>query len=125
MLLRTKSLGIATALFFLTAAGPVGPALAESAYLADINDLPLAPGLIEDPNARVSFDKPVGRIVEAAAAGDTTPQDVLGFYNQTLPGLGWVPRGPALWERSGESLAIRIAPAGLPVVVRFSIVPTD
>lgn len=125
MLLRTKSLGIATALFFLTAAGPVGPALAESAYLADIDDLPLAPGLIEDPNARVSFDKPAGRIVEAAAAGDTTSQDVRGFYNQTLPGLGWVPRGPALWQRNGESLAIRIAPDGPPVVVRFSIAPTD
>ena len=125
MLLRTKLLGIATALFLLTGPGLVGPTKAESTYLADIDDLPLAPGLFEDPNARVSFDKPAGRIVEAAAAGDTTPHDVRGFYTQTLPGLCWVPRGPALWERNGESLAIQITPDGPPVVVRFSIAPID
>jgi hypothetical protein len=111
MLLSTKLLGIATALFLLTGPGLVGPNKAESTYLADIDDLPLAPGLFEDPNARVSFDKPAGRIVEAAAAGDTTPQDVRGFYTQTL--------------RNGESLAIQITPDGPPVVVRFSIAPID
>ena len=53
---------------------------AQSAYLADIDDLPLAPGLVEDTAARVVFDKPAGRIVEAAAGGVTTAAAVGRVY---------------------------------------------
>lgn len=122
MLLRTKLLAMAVCAVLL-----MGPALAgaQSVYLADMDDLPLAPGLVEDPNARVSFDKPAGRIIEAAAAGETTRPAVLAFYTRTLPELGWVARGAARWERNGESLTIRIEPGGPPVVVRFSVAPKD
>ena len=44
------------------------PAQAQS-FLADVDDLPLAPGLVEDTGARVAFDKPEGRIVQAFARG--------------------------------------------------------
>lgn len=121
MLLRTTIFAIAIALVFL-----IGPdrAGAESVYLADIDDLPLAPGLIEDPDARVSFDKPAGRIVEAAATGASSGNDVRIFYTQTLPALGWVARGGTRWERGDEALRIEIEP-GPPVVVRYSIAPRD
>jgi hypothetical protein len=120
MLLRTKMLAVAISAFLLVGLTPVG---AQSVYLADMDDLPLAPGLVEDPNARVSFDKPAGRIIEAAAAGDTTRQAVRAFYTRTLPELGWVARDAARWERNRESLTIQIEPGGPPVVVRFSIAP--
>jgi len=122
MLLRTKLLAIAISAFLLIGPDSVG---AQSVYLADIDDLPLAPGLVEDPNARVSFDKPAGRIIEAAATGDTSWEAVRGFYAQTLPGLGWTSRDATHWERNGESLTIQIEPGGPPMIVRFSIAPKD
>lgn len=122
MLLRTKLFAIAIALIFLTGPDRAG---AESGYLADIDDLPLAPGLREDPDARVSFDKPAGRIVEAAATGASNGTDVGRFYTQTLPALGWEARGKTQWERGGETLRIEIEPEGSQVVVRFSIAPRD
>lgn len=122
MLLRTKLFAIAISLIFLVGPDRVG---ADSVYLADLDDLPLAPGLIEDPDARVSFDKPAGRIVEAAATGASNGNEVRAFYAQTLPALGWKPLGETRWERGGETLRIEIEQDGAPVVVRFSIAPKD
>ncbi|MEH6752566.1 MAG: hypothetical protein V7788_00190 [Alphaproteobacteria bacterium] len=122
MLLRTKIFAIAMSLVFLIGAGRGG---AESVYLADIDDLPLAPGLVEDLDARVSFDKPAGRIVEAVATGGSSGDEVRTFYEQTLPALGWEARGQTRWERGGETLRIEINQGRAPVVVRFSIAPRD
>lgn len=120
MLLRTKLFALAISL--VLAAVPAG---AESAYLADIDDLPLAGGLVEDPAARVVFDKPAGRIVEAVARGPVTADAVREFYAQTLPALGWQAAPGGTWVRGEEQLKIEIGPAGPPVAVRFSIAPRD
>ncbi|MBT6285832.1 MAG: hypothetical protein HOI96_11720, partial [Rhodospirillaceae bacterium] len=61
MLLRTKLNATVIAGALLVWSSVSG---AQSAYLADVDDLPLAPGLVEDSAARVAFDKPAGRIVE-------------------------------------------------------------
>lgn len=58
-------------------------------FVADIDDLPLMPGLSEDRAAGVVFESPGGRIVEAVARGTVTAPDVRAFYDRTLPQLGW------------------------------------
>ena len=98
---------------------------AQSAYLADVDDLPLAPGLVEDPAARVAFDKPAGRIVEAAAGGTTTAAAIGGFYDQTLPALGWQAVGGNTWVRGAEQLQIQVERNGTSVIVRYSLSPRD
>ena len=40
---------------------------ADPEYLTAVADLPMAPGLVEEVGAGISFDKPEGRIVEAVA----------------------------------------------------------
>lgn len=120
MLLRTNL--FALAILLVLAAMPAG---AESAYLADIDDLPLAEGLVEDPSARVVFDKPAGRIVEAVARGPVAANTVRSFYMQTLPALGWRAVAGGVWARGGEQLKIEIGPDGPPVVVRFAITPRE
>ena len=120
MLLGTNLFALAVSLLLIAS-----PARAGSNYLADIDDLPLAQGLVEDPAARVVFDKPAGRIVEAVATGRVAAGEVREFYKQTLPALGWRAVDNGGWERGGEHLKIEIDRDGPPVVVRFAVTPRD
>lgn len=112
-----------------TAADAPGPVQTETeaeapAFLAGIEDVPLAPGLSERPGAGMVFDSPQGRIVEAVAAGASTAESVRAFYRATLPQLGWTRVGPDTWRREGEALRLDLAaqPGG-GLRVRFSLVP--
>jgi len=103
----------------------VAPAAAQGpVYLADVDDLPLAPGLAEDADARVAFDKPEGRIVQAVASGRADPTGVRAFYAETLPGLGWLPTGEHMWTRGRETLRMKLETKGGIIVVRFAIAPS-
>lgn len=108
----------------LVLAAPVAPAAAQGpVYLADVDDLPLAPGLTEVPDARVAFDKPGGRIVQAVASGRTDPAGVRAFYAETLPALGWQPGAEQTWTRGTETLRVNVEAGDGVVVVRFAIAP--
>lgn len=109
----------------LVLAVPAAPAAAQvPVYLADINDMPLAPGLIEDADARVAFDKPEGRIVQAAASGHADPSGVRAFYAETLPALGWQFGAEQTWTRGTETLRVNVESGDGGVVVRFAITPS-
>ena len=96
-------------------------------YLSAVDDLPLAPGLVEDVDAGVSFDKPGGRIIEALARGAVSKSDVATFYRSSLPALGWKKltddASSSRWQRGGELLSVNIVDGGDPLVVQFSIAP--
>ena len=98
------------------------PAGAAGAFLNEYEDLPLAPGLSEGPGGML-FDAPNGRIVEAQASGDVSAQQVLSFYAQTLPQLGWDKQSDNLFRRDNELLRIDVDGSRRPTVVRFSVVP--
>src|SRR5579872_2945578 len=90
----------------LAAALPVRRAAAEEApgFLAGTEDVPLMPGLSNDPATLVVFDKPQGRIVEVEATGKVTRAAVETFYAESLPPLGWSADGERRWVREGEGL---------------------
>ncbi len=100
---------------------------ADPQYLTAVADLPLPPGLVEEIDAGISFDKPEGRIVEAVARGAVAKADVAAFYHAALPGLGWrqLDDGNAgsRWQRGGEILIVDIVDGSNLLVVRFSIAP--
>jgi hypothetical protein len=100
---------------------------ADPEYLTAVADLPLAPGLVEEVGAGISFDKPEGRIVEAVARGDVAPAAITAFYRAALPGLGWRSlvdgASGSRWQRGGEILSVEIIDSRNPLVVRFSIAP--
>ena len=96
---------------------------AENAFLGQVEDLPLMPGLVEVADAGVAFDKPAGRIVEAYAGGRVSPQAVLAFYRETLPQLGWRPVGPGSYRRGGEVLRLTATAAAGGATVHFSLAP--
>jgi hypothetical protein len=90
-------------------ATPLAPRVADATeYLAGASDLPLAAGLQEQPDKGAVFDTPLGRIVTAYAAGNAKPQDVLDFYDDTLPQLGWERDKPGTYHRKLETLKIDV-----------------
>ena len=103
-------------------------------FLEAVEDLPLAPGLVEDREAAMVFDKPGGRIVEARASGRRSPSAVAAFYGETLPQLGWAlepdggtrqAEGTVLlrFTRAQELLSLVIGERNGEVIVRFAITP--
>ena len=77
---------------------------AAAGFLGGVEDLPLMAGLTEVTEARMVFDKPAGRIVEAFAVGQLEPEAVRVFYRQALPQLGWARLEGLRFEREGEIL---------------------
>ena len=98
-------------------------AFAAGAYVPGTEDVPLMPGLAALRGADLVFDKPQGRIVEAAAQGKVRRADVLAFYGQSLPALGWVAAGTQRFEREGEKLRIGFAGGDGDLTVDFSLAP--
>lgn len=97
---------IALVFAFLVAAAPLQAA--EKAAFSSIHaELPLMPGLVEKPDSLVMFDKPEGRIAEITMTSAKSQIEVLGFYRETLPSLGWYGENPQIWTRGGEQLTIR------------------
>lgn len=97
-------------------------AFAGEAFLAEIEDVPLAPGLTEAQGGLV-FDSPTGRIVEASASGALTVQTVLSFYGETLPQLGWVRVSETQFRRDNEILKITTKAGKNQLVVHFNLTP--
>lgn len=96
---------------------------AQERFLADLDDLPLMPGLTETAGGRTTFETPAGRIVERNAAGNLASSAVQRFYADTLPQLGWQPVGDGSFTRAGEKLRIEFPAAKPPLAVRFLITP--
>ena len=99
------------------------PASAADGFLSRLEDLPLAPGLAEDTAAGLSFDSASGRIVEAYARGDLTEAQVIHFYRETLPQLGWTADNERQYRRSGERLRLELTRSGQGLTVHYSLSP--
>ena len=104
---------------FMAAAEAGGGANEETGYFEALADLPIAPGLAEERDEAMVFDKPDGRIVGVVASGRTPVSGVVEFYLSTMPALGWAlaseareGRGVKLgFEREGENLLLTIGPS--------------
>ena len=114
------SLIMAVGVGAVVAATQVGAA---DVFLSRLEDLPLAPGLSEDATAGLSFDSAAGRIVEAYARGNLTEDQVLRFYQETLPQLGWTADNARQYRRSGERLRLDVRRSGQGLVVHYSVSP--
>src|SRR5258708_11515525 len=101
-------------------AAPIGPA---ADFVAGTEDIPLMPGLRNQANTLVVFDKPQGRIVEVQARGRVTRAAAEKFYSASLPPLGLIADGASGWRREGEGLALEIKGRDGDLRVGFSLSP--
>lgn len=112
------------ALAFLILSMPVGHA-ATPEFFAGLVDVPVMPGLMQEPEQAVVFDAPGGRVVQAQAyAGPGITKDaIMGFYKASLPQLGWVLKEDGRFVRDGERLDIKAFQAGELWAVRLTLSP--
>ena len=89
-------------------------------YSSIASDLPLMPGMVEKADSVVMFDAPEGRIAEVTMTAPHGQIDVLKYYTDTLPALGWRAENPQIWVREREQLTIRF---GADKTVIFHIEP--
>ncbi|MGC6472729.1 MAG: hypothetical protein ACON4W_07625 [Parvibaculales bacterium] len=86
-----------------------------AAFLSAVPEIPLAPGMQENAESTLIFDKPEGRIIAIEALTDRPTEEILSYYRAVLPNLGWAPSAKG-WTRpnelkflrSGEALDIRV-----------------
>ena len=97
-------IGLITASVF----APLFPLSAQESprFVSVIDDLPLMDGLVEDFESSTIFETAGGRIVEVFASGVLKQNQILAFYDKTLPQLGWLRMEPGLFQREGETLSI-------------------
>jgi len=117
------SLGLALALVLIVAPALPSAFSASLDYVEGFEDLPLAPGLANRPEAGTAFDKPGGRIVVAYATGSLPKAKVEEFYRSALPQLGWKELKPGQYVREGERLVIDVMTTGRTVTVRYTLSP--
>jgi len=99
-------------------------AVAGGGFLSGAEDVPLPPTLIEAAGSGMVFDSPQGRIVDADATGELTEAQVIAFYVQTLPQLGWTRISDLEYRSETETLRLAIRPgkkSGLSV--HFNLTP--
>lgn len=112
--------------FFLLAALilSASPAAAETRFFSSLEDVPLAPGLVEIPDQTIAFDKPEGRIVEQVArVGLVSEPSVKAYYESALPQLGWRRTGPLAFARDKESLRLSFESADGARFLRIGVAP--
>lgn len=113
----------AVAVFLLTA----GSAAAD--FIDGLEDLPVMPGMSQQPNDNISFGNSESRFVETYLSGNNVSfAAVAAFYAETLPQLGWHLTGRENsglhFERDGEKLDI-IREKLKPLLVRITLKSKD
>lgn len=83
---------------------PVHNTFTQTVYSSIASDLPLMPGMVEKPDTLVMFDTPEGRIAEISMDCPHGEVEVLKYYEDTLPALGWRAENPQVWSRNNEEL---------------------
>ena len=125
---RAQKTRTACGLFGLMLILALSPSMAQDVYLSAARDIPLAPGLDETGDGSLAFDKPQGRIIRVTARdaqNDVVSKDVLAFYRQALPNLGWseITAQDAALTFKRESEMLRISTVGDLVI--FDLTPVE
>lgn len=118
-----RFLRVVRAVFLASVLAP-SMAWAAETFVAGFEDLPLMPGLSQVVGNSVLFDTPQGRIVQASAIGDVNRSDVLQFYVETLPQLGWTRVAEQEFQREGEMLKFEFSKVPDGLEVRFLVEPS-
>ena len=77
----------------------------ESQQHSWVGDLPIMPALSVESALGFAFDSPSGRIVMVFASSAAAAPDIMRFYNESLPVIGWMGVDGS-WRRGSEVLSI-------------------
>lgn len=109
--LRRRVSRLLLASLFLASFGMLASASLQTSQAAEsqqhswVGDLPIMPALSVEPALGFAFDSPNGRIVMVFASSAAAAPDIMRFYNESLPAIGWT-GGDGSWRRGSEALLI-------------------
>ena len=109
--LRSRVSRLLLASLFLASFGMFASASLQTSQAAEsqqhswVGDLPIMPALSVEPALGFAFDSPNGRIVMVFASSAAAAPDIMRFYNESLPAIGWT-GGDGSWRRGSEALLI-------------------
>jgi len=91
-------------------------------YSKLVEDLPLMTNMQEQKEDFVVFDNPTGRIVQFSAITKSSQKEILEFYNNALPPLGWVKSSPNSFKRETETIKLEIENGTNQSTVLFTVI---
>jgi hypothetical protein len=111
--------------FILTAGLFLGlQARAADAYFEALYDVPIMAGLEEIKEQAMLFDKPGGRIASVVAVSKTVnTKDIQGFYDLSLPQLGWKKTAENQYVRGEDRLVLELVRRPPVTIVHFTLSP--
>ena len=99
---------------------------ARSNFFNDLDDVPIMQGMTMIDNSNIIFDSPLGKFVELYAISNNTSQDIISFYRQALPELGWKEIKNNQFSRDNEQLTLDFYSSKQVqsnIIVRFTLSP--
>ena len=98
---------------------------ADAAFVEGLEDIPLPEGLNQIENGNLNFGNEEIRLIEAyLTSSDLKFEQVISFYKETLPQMGWQikkqRKNKILFEREGETLEISKESLA-PLIVRLTV----
>ena len=110
-LLRRRVSRLLFASLFLVSFGMLASASLQTSQAAEsqqhgwVGDIPIMPALSVEPALGFAFDSPNGRIVMIFASSAAAAPDIMRFYNESLPAIGWT-GSDGSWRHGSEMLLI-------------------
>lgn len=97
---------------------------AAEAFFEALYDVPVMPGLEEVKEQAMLFDKPGGRIASVVAGSKVLKaEQILRFYAESLPQLGWRKMAENQYVRGEDRLVLELVKRPPLVVVHFTLSP--
>ncbi len=112
--------------FFLLISIFINPVFADNSFLTNTSDIPLMDGMKMSVSEQMDFDTPTGQVLSLdGIIKNKTGDDVLLFYENVLPQMGWKKVETGSFVRQNDTLNIVILKNKKPAKVRFEIFLTD
>ena len=117
-----NKLAIITFAILLAIVFSKSPFCEEKSNIKFIDDIPVMDIMNIEPEFSFSFDSPSGRIVILIATSSDYKEQIMQFYRQVMPQLGWKVRDKQ-YERGDEKFQIVSSNNQESVIWRLSITP--
>lgn len=111
-------------LFLLS--GSLIPINAQEVFMPGTPDIPLMEGLRIDVSDDMNFDTPEGQVITFEAQNkQKTGAQIINYYRDILPKLGWIEIETNHFIREKDSMILTIIHQRKPGIIRFEITSTN
>ncbi len=112
--------------FFLLINMIITPVIAKDSFLTNTSDIPLIKGMKISTTEQMDFDTPTGQVLSLDGfIKNKTGDEVLLFYDNILPQMGWKKIEKGSFVRQNDTLNIVILKNKKPAKIRFEIFLTN